>query len=147
MATAITQDYQSIITAKIAPTEASNKISQVSKWWSLNFEGSSKPGDVFTVRFKNGDRYEIKVEELIPGKKIVWDVIDADQTWHEDRDEWTGTKIICDISPDKNGSKVTMTHLGLVPEFECYDRCKLGWDYLLKESLYKYLSEGTGMPV
>ncbi len=142
------QDYHSSLTVQIAPEEAVDKISQVSKWWSLNFEGSSsKTGDVFTVRFKNGDWYKIKIEELIPGKKIMWDVIGSDQTWHEDRDEWTGTKIVWEISPVKNGSKVTMTHLGLTPEVECYDQCKRGWDYLSKESLYKYLTEGVGMPV
>ncbi len=148
MATAKTQDYHSSITTKITPKEMFNKISEVSKWWSLIFEGSSsKLGDVFTNHFKNGDWYEIKVDEMIPDKKIVWNVIDSDQTWHKDRKEWTGTKIVWEISPVKNGSKVTMTHQGLSPEAECYDQCKMGWDYLLKESLYKYLTEGAGMPV
>ncbi len=84
---------------------------------------------------------------MIPDNKIVWDVIDAEQTWHEDRHEWKGTKIVWDISPDKNGSSVTMTHRGLVPEFECYDRCKLGWDYLITESLSAFLTSGAGKPV
>ena len=141
------QDYHSSFTANISPREAFEKISRVNEWWSLNFEGeSSKLGDVFTVLFKSGDYYTIKISELIPGEKIVWDVIDADQTWHEDRDEWNGTKIVWEISPEKDGSRVTMTHQGLVPAFECYEKCKMGWDYLMQQSLSKFLTEGKGLP-
>ena len=75
------QDYHSSITADITPEEAFDKISRVNEWWSTNFEGSSsKLGDVFIVHFKNGDWYKIKIDELNPGKKFVWNVIDAEQT-------------------------------------------------------------------
>ena len=141
------QDYHGSIAADITPKEAFDKISCVNEWWSTNFEGeSSKLGDVFTVRFKSGDWYTIKISEMISGKNIVWDVIAADQTWHEDRDEWTGTKIVWDISPEKDGSIVTMTHQGLVPEFECYEKCKMGWDYLTQKSLLKFLNGDKGLP-
>ena len=142
------QDYHLSITTSVTPQGAFEKISRVSQWWAKDFEGKSdEPNDVFTVRFKSGYWYTIKITELIPGEKLVWDVIDADQTWHEDRDEWKGTKIVWEITPTKSGSKVTMTHQGLVPAFECYEKCTGGWDYLIKQSLYKYLTEKKGMPV
>jgi len=142
-------DYRTVLTTNISPREASEKIPQVSKWWSTIFEGSSsKVGDMFTVRFKKtGDWYTIRIDEMSPDKKIVWHVIDAEQTWHEHRKEWVGTTIIWEISPANNGSTITMTHRGLIPDFECYDKCKMGWDYLLKESLYKFLTRGAGQPV
>jgi len=141
------QDYHRSITASVTPQAALEKISRVSQWWAKDFEGKSdEPNDVFTVRFKNGDWYTIKIVELIPGKKILWDVIDAEQTWHEDRKEWAGTNIVFEISPLKNGSKVTLTHSGLTPEAECYDKCKMGWDYLMQKSLSKFLTEGIGLP-
>ncbi|HYB00648.1 MAG TPA: SRPBCC domain-containing protein [Ktedonobacteraceae bacterium] len=141
------QDYHRSITASVTPQAAFEKISRVSQWWAKDFEGKSdEPNDVFTVRFKNGDWYTIKIAELIPGKKILWDVIDAEQTWHEDRKEWAGTNIVFEISPLKNGSKVTLTHSGLTPEAECYDKCKMGWDYLMQKSLSKFLTEGIGLP-
>lgn len=142
------QDYHSSITADIAPEEVFDKISHVNEWWSTHFEGSSsKLGDNFTVRFSNGDWYKIKIDELTPGKKIVWNVTDAEQTWHEDRKEWAGTKIVFEISPLKNGSQVTMTHIGLIPEAECYNKCKVGWDYLMQKSLSMLLKENKGFPV
>ncbi len=139
-----TQDYRRRIKTPATAKEAFAKISQVPWWWSKDFEGSSsKPGDVFTVRFKNGARYTIRISQFIPDKKIIWDVIDADQTWHEDRDEWNGTKMIWEISPEMNGSTVTMTHQGLLPNLECYEKCTKGWDYLLnQEGLYKILILG-----
>jgi activator of Hsp90 ATPase-like protein len=141
------QDYHSSITVPVTPKEAMDKISRVNEWWSTNFEGSSsKLGDVFTVHFKSGDWYTIKIAEMIPGKKIVWDVIGSDQTWHEDRDEWTGTNIVWEISPEKDGSKVTMTHQGLTSAFECYEKCKMGWDYLMQKSITSLLNEGKGLP-
>jgi hypothetical protein len=141
------QDYHRSITTSVTPQAAFEKISRVSQWWAKDFEGKSdEPNDVFTVRFKNGDWYTIKIAELIPGKKILWDVIDAEQTWHEDRKEWAGTNIVFEISPLKNGSKVTLTHSGLTPEAECYDKCKMGWDYLMQKSLSMFLTEGIGLP-
>ncbi len=38
-----------------------------------------------------------------------------------------------------------MTHVGLVPEAECYNDCKAGWDKHVGESLLKLLTEGKGI--
>ena len=141
------QDYHASLTTNISPKDVLEKILHIKEWWSLRFEGTTEIGDIFTVRFKSGDWYKIKIGNIIPNKKIEWNVIDSDQTWHQKRNECNGTKIVWEISPIKNGSKVTMTHLGLIPDFECYNSCKKGWDYLLKESLFKYLTEGNGLPV
>jgi hypothetical protein len=142
-----TQDYQSSITADIAPQVAFDKIARVSEWWSKDFEGKSEePNDVFTVRFKNGDMYKVKVAEIIPNK-IIWEVIDSYQGWHNDHTEWVGTKIVWEVFPQKDSVEVKMTHFGLVPEFECFDKCSQGWDYLMQKSLSKFLTENTGLPV
>ncbi len=141
------QDYASNFTTALPPKEVLTKISDVSKWWSKKVEGSSKPGNIFIASFKNGDWYKIKVENDVSNNIITWNVVDAEQTWHDNRKEWVNTKIIWEISPVKNGSYITMTHLGLVPEFECFDKCSAGWDYLLYESLRNYLTDGVGLPV
>ncbi|HEY4389665.1 MAG TPA: hypothetical protein VGN34_34925 [Ktedonobacteraceae bacterium] len=60
------QDYHSSITTHSTPEEAFDKVSRVSEWWAKDFEGKSEePNDVFTVRFKNGDMYKVKVSEII----------------------------------------------------------------------------------
>jgi hypothetical protein len=142
------QDYQSSMTTHSTPEEAFDKISRVSEWWAKDFEGKSEePNDVFTVRFQAGDMYKVKVSERIPNKKVIWDVIDSYQGWHNDHTEWVGTKIVWEVVPQTDSIEVKMTHLGLVPEFECFDQCSLGWDYLMGKSLLKFLDTNKGMPV
>jgi hypothetical protein len=141
-------DYHGSIVAKITPKEALDKISRVSEWWATNFEGSSqKPNDIFTVRFKSGDMYKVKVSELIPENKIAWQVIDSHQGWVKNQNEWTDTKILWEVSTQKDGTRIDMTHVGLVPNIECFDKCTLGWDYLLNKSLFRFLTENKGLPV
>lgn len=148
METKTKQNYQSEISTKTTPEESFDKITRVQEWWSKNFEGNSKKAnDVFTVRFSNGDMYKIRIAEIEPDKRIVWDVIDAYQGWVKDTAEWRGTKIAWEIKKNNDGVSIDMTHVGLVPEIECFSRCKRGWDYLMHESLSKFLSEGKGLPV
>lgn len=142
------QDYHSSISTSVSPGEAFEKISRVSDWWAKDFEGKSKElNDVFTVRFKNGDMYKMKVFEIAPDKKIVWNVIDSFQGWHDDHTEWTGTKIVWEVVPQDDRTELKMTHGGLVPGFECFEKCNQGWNYLIQKSLLKLLNEGKGLPV
>ncbi len=142
------QDYHSSFTANASPGEALEKISRVSEWWGKDFEGRSQElNDVFTIKFPNGDRYQAKVAEIQPGSKIIWEFIDTYQTWVKDSTEWVGTKIIWEVTPQKEGVEVKMTHVGLVPELECFSQCTKSWNYLMLESLSKFLNEGKGQPV
>jgi hypothetical protein len=142
------QDYHSSITTHGTPEEVFDKIARVSEWWAKDFEGKAKePNDVFTVRFQNGDRYQVKIAEIIPNTKIIWEVIDSYQGWHNDHTEWVGTHIIWEVFPKTDSIEVKMTHSGLVPAFECFDKCSQGWDYLMGKSLSKFLTENTGLPV
>jgi hypothetical protein len=142
------QGYQSSFTAKVSPKEATEKISRVPEWWGKNFEGKSQElNDVFTVRFPNGDRYQAKVAEIQPDTKIIWEFLDTYQGWVKNPTEWVGTKIIWEVTPQKEGVEVKMTHVGLVPELECFDTCSQAWQYLMQQSLFTFLNEGKGGPV
>jgi hypothetical protein len=144
--TTATKNYHAAIIAKTTANKAFEKINHVKEWWAKNFSGNSqKLNDVFTVRF--GETFvTFKLIEVVPDKKVVWLVTDCYLHWINDKKEWLNTKIVFDIS-EKNGStKIDMTHLGLVPGSECYNDCKKGWDGHIKQSLYKFVTEGKGMP-
>jgi hypothetical protein len=144
------QDYQSSFTANVSPGEALEKISRVSEWWGKNFEGESQEvNDVFTVRFGDvgGDKYTAKVAEIVPEKEIIWEFIDTYQGWVKNPTEWVGTKILWEVTPQKDGVEVKMTHVGLAPQLECFGECKKAWTYLTQESLSQFLNEGEGRPV
>jgi hypothetical protein len=141
------QDYRTAIVANVTPKEAFDKIARASEWWANNFEGSSQQlDDVFTVRFGNGDMYKLKVSEFIPDQKITWQVIDSNQTWVTNITEWTGTKILWEVSAQEDGTRIDMTHIGLGPSLDCYDKCIQGWDYLLHKSLIGLLTDNKGLP-
>jgi hypothetical protein len=141
------QNYHSTITADATPREAFNAVNNVSGWWAKNFKGSSQhAGDTFTVDF--GQTFvDFKVTELIPDKKIVWLVTDCHLHWINNKTEWTGTKIVFEITPVGDATKVSMTHVGLVPGVECYADCEQGWNDHFKNSLFKFLTRHEGMPM
>ena len=140
------EDYHSAIIATVTAEEAFESINHVWKWWATNFEGSSeKLNDVFTVRF--GETFvTFKVVESVPSKKIVWLVTDCYLHWLKDKKEWKNTQLDWEISSKGDVTRIDFTHVGLVPEIECYNDCKKGWDFYSKESLKNLLTEGKGMP-
>jgi len=139
-------NYHATITAKTTANKAFDNINRVKEWWAKNFSGSSqKLNDVFTVRF--GETFvQFKLVEVVPGKKVVWLVTDCYLHWLHDKTEWNGTSVVFEINDLKGSTKIDMTHVGLVPGAECYADCKKGWDGHIKQSLYKLVTEGKGMP-
>lgn len=141
------KDYNATITANIPVREAFKYINRVSAWWSENLKGRSENlNDIFTVHFEFGDTFTIKIIEVVIDKKIVWLVTDCNLTWVKDSKEWKGTKMIFEISTENNSANISFTHVGLVPQIECYDGCVNGWDQYIKGSLFKLLTEGKGQP-
>ena len=140
------QDYNTIITTDKTAKQAFKSISNVSKWWTENLEGQSqKLDDIFTVRF--GETFVAhKIVEVVPDKKVVWQVTDCYLHWLKDKKEWKGTRMSFEVSTKNNSTQINFTHIGLVPEIECYDGCAKGWNQYVKESLFKLITEGKGLP-
>jgi hypothetical protein len=104
-----------------------------------------KIGDTFRIEL-GSTWVNFKIIESIPDKKIVWYVADSYLPWLKDKMEWNYTKIIYEISSDAGKTKIEFTHLGLVPEIECYENCEKGWTRFITISLPKFIDEGKGLP-
>jgi hypothetical protein len=141
------QNYTTAFTVKQTPDEVFAAINNVRAWWSGDIEGSTdKLGDEFTYRYKDDHYSKQKITGFIPGKKVVWRVLDGSLNFVEDRTEWTGTTIIFDISQNGDNTDVRFTHVGLVPKLECFDACSDAWGSYINGSLRSWITAGRGQP-
>ena len=141
------RNYTITLTVNQAPEEAFAAINNVRGWWSEEIEGSTdKPAAEFKYHFKDIHRCKLKITELIPGKRVVWHVLDNDFNFTKDKTEWKGTDIVFEISKKGDKAEIHFTHVGLVPEYECYDACSEGWGFYINSSLRDLIMKGKGQP-
>jgi hypothetical protein len=139
------KDYTAALEVAQSPITVFNAINEVTKWWSIDFEGNStKRNEEFIVNHPGQHYSKQKLVEFIPGKKIVWLVTDSQLCWLKgDPREWTNTKMIFDISSKDDKTVLHFTHQGLVPGKECYAMCARGWDIVVKEWLFHFIKVGA----
>lgn len=139
-------DFTAKFTVNCHPSEVFRAVNNVTGWWTENLEGKSqKLNDEFTVRFGDVHYSKQKLIEVVEDKKVVWLVTESELTFVKNRSEWTGTKIVFEIFPEKNGAGLRFTHEGLVPGIECYGACSGVWSEYL-ESLQDLITKGKGKP-
>jgi len=127
--------------------EVFNAITNVRGWWSEDIEGGTdKADDEFTYRYHDVHRCRIKVTELVPGGRVTWRVLDNYFDFTRDKAEWKDTEIHFEITARDSKTEVRFTHVGLVPEYECFDVCSNSWDFYLYTSLRALIRTGRGLP-
>lgn len=142
-----TPDFTTTILVDKTLNEAFNAINNVRGWWSEEIVGSTdKLNDEFTYHYEDVHRCQMKIIEMIPDKKVVWLVLDNYFNFTKDKTEWTGTKIIFEIAEKGDKTQICLTHLGLVPEYECFEICKGGWTHYIQNSLRSLIATGKGLP-
>jgi hypothetical protein len=130
-----------------SPMEAYRAINNVRGWWSGEIEGETdKLGEVWTYKYKDFHMSQQKVTQLVPGKKVVWVVVDSYLTFVEDQTEWNGTKIVFDISKKDGKTQVVFTHQGLKPADQCFTDCNNAWGSYIKGSLKNLIIKDKGQP-
>jgi len=139
------QDFTTSVLVDQTPMEAFDAINNVRAWWPGEIEGNTtKLDDEFIYRYKKIHYSKQKLVEVIPGKKVVWLVTDSSLNFVENKTEWTGTKIIFEISEKNNKTQIRFTHQGLVPQYECFDSCSNAWGDIIKNGLRRLITEGKG---
>ena len=142
-----TADFTASLMVDQTPQEVFNAIINLRGWWSEEIEGNTdKLNEEFLYHYKDVHICKMKTIEFIPGKKIVWLVLDNHFSFTKDKTEWIDTKLSFEISKKNKQTQLVFTHIGLVPQYECYDICDEAWTKYIKNSLHNLITTGKGQP-
>ncbi len=141
------QNYTTSFTVEQSPAEVFAAINNVREWWSELIEGdNNKLGAVVYYHHKDIHRCTFQITEFVSDKKIVWHVLQNYFPFVQDKTEWTGTDIVFEIAKKGDKTELRFTHVGLVPQFECFNVCSDGWNTYIKGSLLSLITTGKGQP-
>jgi len=141
------QNYTTAFLVDQTPAQVFAAVNNVEAWWIDKIDGQSKQlGDEFSVQFWDVHYSKQKLIEVVPDQKVAWLVTDSRLTFLEDQSEWTGAKIIFDISAKGDKTELRFTQEGLTPQVECYDACSGAWSGYINNSLRDLITTGKGQP-
>lgn len=114
----------------------------VAGWWTTDTQGDSKIGGMLKTVFTAGGKvlggFDLKVLELDPGKRVLWQVVEGPA-------EWIGTKIGFDLKQEDDFSIVLFKHEGWKEPVEFMYHCSTKWAIFLL-SLKSLVETGKGKP-
>jgi uncharacterized protein YndB with AHSA1/START domain len=111
-------------------------------WWTNNTQGESKVGGVLQFRFSAAGveigGFGMKVLELDPAKRVLWQVVDGPA-------EWIGTKVRFDLKQVGDYAIVLFKHQDWKEPVEFMHHCSTKWaTYLM--SLKSLVETRKGAP-
>lgn len=120
------------------PYQAVATIKGLSDWWTNETQGESKVDGTIRFRFGGNGGFDMKVLELDPGKRVLWQVVSGP-------DEWIGTKISFDFKREGESTGVLFKHQGWKEPVEFMHHCSTKWATFLL-SLKSLVETGKGLP-
>jgi Activator of Hsp90 ATPase homolog 1-like protein len=117
----------------------------VAKWWGgKDLEGKSIClNDEFIINHPGSHYSKQKLTKVVPGKKVIWLVTESTMSWLKiNQHEWTNTRMIFEIAERGNKTVLRFKHEGLVPEKECYELCAKGWNTVISDYLFNWITQG-----
>ena len=144
----MTDDLTLTFTVPQSPGVAYAAVNDPRAWWSAGIAGiTDQVGAEWTYETEGVHRTSHRVTELVPDRSVVWLTTDSWLSFIADQQEWTGTTIRFDLTPtDDGGTEVRFTHIGLVPQVECFGVCRVAWGEYVLGSLKDLIETGTGRP-
>jgi uncharacterized protein YndB with AHSA1/START domain len=108
-------------------------------WWTSDTAGDSRPGGTIEFGFQGKGVCEVKVLELEPGRRVLWQVVNGPA-------EWLGTKISFDLKQDGDYTTVLFKHAGWQAPIEFMHHCSTKWAVFML-SLKSLMETGKGAPM
>ena len=122
--------------------EALTSPERLAAWWTNNTRGQNKVSGALSFRFSAGGTeiggFDMKVLELQPAKRVLWEVVDGPE-------DWVGTRIGFDLKSSDQHAIVLFKHQGWKEPVEFMHHCSTKWAMYLM-SLKALLETGQGTP-
>ena len=110
----------------------------LSAWWTNDTQGEGTVEGALQFRFGKAGGFDMKVLELHPARRVLWQVVDGPP-------EWIGTKVSWDLKQEDNYAVVLFKHAGWKEPVEFMHHCSTKWAVFLM-SLKSLLETGKGTP-
>jgi len=137
-----TANYSVEIQLAISPNDVFNHLINLKNWWPEDFEGEDlKFNSEFIFTIGDSHYSKNKVIEFVPNKKLVW--LTTESKRKTDGYDWTGTKMIFELTPKGDSTMLKFTYDGVVPENE-YQRLVQICDMCIKEMFYNFIAIRRG---
>ncbi|MEV0646244.1 SRPBCC domain-containing protein [Phytomonospora sp. NPDC050363] len=108
-------------------------------WWTTDTSGvGDTVGGRLEFRFGDLGGFDMKVVELVPDEKVLWEVIDGPE-------EWVGTHVGFDLSQSADYASVQFKHAGWKEPVMFMHHCSTKWAVFLM-SLKAMIETGKGAP-
>jgi hypothetical protein len=142
------QSFSTTIVVERTPEEVFAAIGRPQVWWNQLIHGSAEAvGDEFGFHMPGVHTTRMRVTEAVPGRRVVWHVLENQFSFVEDQGEWLGTDVVFDIERRDDEVAVVLTHIGLVPELECHEICSGAWTHHFNAGLRALLMTGDPAPM
>ena len=113
-------------------------VERLAGWWTTKTTGEGNDvGGVLEFRFDAGG-FDMKVLELDPGKRVLWEVVEGPE-------EWIGTRVDWDLNQVDDYAIVLFRHQGWKEPVEFMHHCSTKWAVFLM-SLKSLIETGKGAP-
>ena len=111
-------------------------------WWTTDTQGESEVGGVIRFRFSADGvdigGFDMKVLELQPASRVLWQVVDGPE-------EWIGTRVSFELKQEDDYAIVLFKHLDWKAPVEFMHHCSTKWATFLM-SLKSLVETGSGAP-
>ncbi|MFC4597480.1 SRPBCC family protein [Cohnella hongkongensis] len=112
----------------------------LSEVWTKELKVEAAVGAIQEFHFGANDCARMKVVNLVPGRRIEWECVDANA-----EPEWIGTTITFELRESGGGTVIDFSHAKWKEATECYRYCNYNWAMFLL-SLKQYCETGKGTP-
>jgi uncharacterized protein YndB with AHSA1/START domain len=107
-------------------------------WWTTDTQGNCNVGGVIQFRFGTRGSIDMKVLELDPAKRVLWQVVAGPP-------DWIGTKVSFELAQDDDFTIILFKHQGWKEPVEFMHHCSTKWALFLI-SIKSLVETGKGAP-